>query len=90
MVQGHFLAQRLLIEVLAQIWGRARERGRKKGSAEKAVIAGLNLLILSTRWQCTSGERVRHQAQRQGGWVGRVLSSKWGSLGEASVGNSAP
>lgn len=52
MVQGHLLAQRLLIEVLAQVW--------EKREGPKAVRCGENWNLMcytvATGWQCRPRE----------------------------------
>ena len=50
-VMGYFLAQRLLVEVLAQVWGKGEGKARQSWR--------LKCLAMATRWQCTPRERSR-------------------------------
>lgn len=54
-VQGYFLAQRFLVEVLAQVW---QERESKAQSERRTVWQSgrRKCPILATRWQCTPRE----------------------------------
>lgn len=54
LVQGHFLAQRLLIEVLAQVW--EKEEG---SPGTMRWNRSLKRPALATRWECTPRERAR-------------------------------
>lgn len=62
MVQGHFLAQRLLIKVLAQVWEKGKGstalsgQGREEAGRQSWI---LKCPILATRWQWTP--RKSHQ-----------------------------
>lgn len=69
MVQGHFLAQRLLIKVLAQVW----EKGGSRGSQ---VELGPEVPAPVTRWQCTPREC---SWGNPGLYLGNCLVSKVGA-----------